>query len=99
MLSFLAESRVTYRDISADKKMMDIQTLDFIFPFFVLIYGALITVVLNIPKLEKIATEKFTVEIYNQLKAHRILALVCLFVGAFWSLQNIWAGSAPLFPF
>lgn len=81
------------------KKVMDIQTLDFIFPFFVLIYGALITVVLNIPQLEKLAAEKFTTDIYNQLKGHRILALVCLFVGAFWSLQNIWAGSGPVFPF
>jgi hypothetical protein len=62
-------------------------------------YGVLITTVFNLPQLEKLASEKFTAEIYNQLKAHRILALVCLFVGCFWSLQNIWAGSAPLFSF
>ncbi len=75
---------------------MDIQTLDFIFPFFVLTYGALITVVLNIPQLEKMASEKLTSAVYDQLQAHRILALVCLFVGALWSLQNLWAGSGAM---
>jgi len=79
--------------------MMDIHTLDFLFPFFVLGYGALITIVLNLPQLEKLAAEKFTQELYGQLKAHRVLALVCLCVGAAWSLQNIWAGAGPIFLF
>ena len=73
--------------------MMNLQFLDFIFPFFVLTYGVLVTVALNIPALEKLAQTRFPMEIYNQLRAHRTLALVCLIIGAIWSLQNIWSTS------
>ena len=76
---------------------MDIQTLDFFFPFFVFAYGALVTIALNIPALEKIANEKFPQELLAQLRGHRFLAGICLLIGTVWSLQNLWNGQAPLF--
>jgi hypothetical protein len=76
---------------------MDLQYLDFIFPFFVLAYGALLTFVLHIPALEKLAETRLPQNFNQQLQAHRVLALVCLVVGAFWSLQNIWSQNNPLF--
>ena len=69
---------------------MTYQELDFIFPFIVFGYGALMTFVLNSPFLLKIAEEKFTYELNQQMKAHRGLALICLLVGSIWSLQNLW---------
>jgi hypothetical protein len=78
---------------------MTIQTLDQIFPFVVFGYGAIVSLALHLPQLEKIAEQRFTQEIYQQMKTHRVLALVCLVIGALWSLQNIWAGAGPLFSF
>lgn len=70
---------------------MTYQELDFIFPFFVLAYGALLTFVLNSEKLMKIADQKFPQQLLNQMHGHRVLALICLVVGSLWSLQNLWA--------
>lgn len=69
---------------------MDIQTLDFLFPFFVLAYGFLVTCVLSWPQLVQLAEQRLPDQLLKQLMAHRVLALVCLVVGAFWSLQNLW---------
>ena len=69
---------------------MTYQELDFIFPFFVLAYGALLTFVLNVPALMKLAEERFPLPLLKQLNMHRGLALVCLVIGSIWSLQNIW---------
>ena len=76
--------------------MMTYQTLDFFFPLFVFAYGALVTIALNLPILDKLPLEKIPYEMIQQLKAHRVLALVCLFIGAVWSLQNLLIGSEPL---
>lgn len=64
--------------------------LDFLFPFFVLAYGALMTFVLNSPRLMRIAEERFPPPLLQQMNMHRSLGIVCLIVGALWSLQNIW---------
>lgn len=69
---------------------MTYKELDFIFPFIVLFYGALMTFVLNSPALMKIADQRFTPELRQQMRMHRGLALVSLVVGALWSLQNLW---------
>jgi len=76
---------------------MSLVFLDFIFPFFVLAYGALITFVLNVPALEKLSQQKLNQHMHNQLQLHRGIAMVCLVVGALWSLQNIWSQNNPLF--
>lgn len=70
--------------------MMSVHTLDLLFPYFVFAYGALVTLVLNIPFLVELAEHRLPSELGRQLLAHRWLALVCLVVGALWSLQNLW---------
>jgi hypothetical protein len=69
---------------------MTYKELDFIFPFVVLAYGALMTFVLNSPRLMQIAEEKFPTEMVQQMNMHRALGVVCLVVGGLWSLQNMW---------
>ena len=69
---------------------MTYQELDALFPFVVLTYGALLTFVLNSPKLMSLAEEKFPTQLVRQMNAHRILAIICLFVGGLWSLQSLW---------
>lgn len=64
--------------------------LDFIFPFVVFFYGALLTFVLNHSHLMAIAERKMPRPILDQMKAHRALAWFCLVIGFFWSLQNLW---------
>lgn len=69
---------------------MTYQELDFIFPFIVLGYGAIMTFTMNLEPLMKIAEQKFPPQLLQQMNAHRGLGVVCLVVGALWSLQNIW---------
>lgn len=69
---------------------MDYQTLDFYFPFLIFFYGLIMTFVLNTPVLIEIAEKKFPPRLLSQLKSHRFLGVVCLCLGTFWSLQNIW---------
>ena len=73
---------------------MTYKELDFLFPFFVLAYGALMTFVLNMPTLMRIAEEKFPQPLVQQMNMHRTLGVICLVLGALWSLQNIWFGAA-----
>jgi hypothetical protein len=67
-------------------------TLDYVFPFYVFFYGALITFVLHQPQLQRLAQERFPAELRQQMESHRALALLCLLVGGLWSLQNLWLG-------
>lgn len=64
--------------------------LDQIFPYVCFFYGAVMTVTLNVPALVRIADEKLPSPLAAQWKAHRVLGLICLFVGALWILQNLW---------
>jgi hypothetical protein len=63
--------------------------LDFIFPFVVLGYGVIMTVVLNSP-LSELAENRLPAAVYQQMQGHRALSVICLIVGGFWSLQNLW---------
>lgn len=67
---------------------MSIETLDFIFPFFVFCYGILVIFVIENKRLDKLARESFP-EIGATLRGHRNLAWTCFFVGGLWSLQNL----------
>lgn len=69
---------------------MSIQALDFYFPFFVMTYGLMVTVVLSLPTLVRLAEQRLSEPILRQLMGHRMLALVCLVCGGLWSLQNLW---------
>ncbi|MCC7403665.1 MAG: hypothetical protein IT288_04625 [Bdellovibrionales bacterium] len=64
--------------------------IDFIFPFVVFFYGALLTFVLSQPRLMTLAEERLPPAILSQMRAHRVLAWTSLVTGFFWSLQNLW---------
>ena len=68
---------------------MTIQELDFYFPFFVFLYGFIVSVPLNISSLMELAEKKFPQQMVQQLNAHRKLAMFCLYIGGLWSLQNL----------
>lgn len=70
--------------------MLPPDQLDLIFPFICFAYGAVMTVALNIPVLVRLADERLPRHLVAQWRAHRALAMVCLWVGALWSLQNLW---------
>lgn len=72
------------------EKLLNPYYLDYIFPFFVLAYGAIMTFVLNVPKLMELAEQRFPARLLQQMQTHRVLAICCLVVGGLWSLQNIW---------
>lgn len=48
------------------------------------------TVVLNSDRLNRLADERLPATLITQWRSHRAGALICLFVGAFWILQNLW---------
>ena len=66
------------------------ELLDKVFPYIVFYYGFIMTLFLNLPKVQKLAEKHVTPQLLKQMNAHRGLALICLFVGSVWSLQNIW---------
>ena len=76
---------------------MTIDKIDFYFPFFVLAYGFIMCMVLYSPLVsgglqERLKESGFELPraLYVQIKSHRVLGLICLIVGALWSLQNLW---------
>ncbi|MCM2353888.1 MAG: hypothetical protein NDI63_09770 [Pseudobdellovibrio sp.] len=66
-----------------------VSQIDFYFPFFVFFYGLVLTFVLEIPFFLKLAQEKMP-EYHAQFERHRQLAVISLYVGGLWSLQNLW---------
>jgi hypothetical protein len=74
----------------AEKNRVTPEKLDFIFPFLVFGYGAVMTLVLNTPALVELAEHRLPPEVAQQFKAHRGLGLICLVLGGLWSLQNLW---------
>lgn len=66
-----------------------ISEIDFYFPFFVFFYGLVLLIVLEIPALATLAKKRMP-EQYAQFEKHKKLALLSLFVGGLWSLQNMW---------
>jgi hypothetical protein len=75
---------------------MTIEKLDFIFPFVVFFYGAVMTLVLNHPAFMQLAEAKFPPQLLQQMRGHRTLGIICLVVGSIWTLQNLWFNN-PLF--
>lgn len=63
--------------------------LDLIFPFVVLGYGVLVTLVMSSTSLIERAERVFPDSVVHQLKANRQLAVICVVVGFFWSLQTL----------
>lgn len=63
--------------------------MDFYFPFVVFFYGLVVSFVLEIPTLVAIARKEMPSQ-YANLISHQKIAWVSLFVGGFWSLQNLW---------
>ena len=70
--------------------MIDIEYLDWIFPFIVLAYGVLMQLVLQVPVFQNLAKEQLPEVLQERLQLHRGLSWVCLIFGALWSMQNIW---------
>jgi hypothetical protein len=66
-----------------------IAALDFYFPFVVFFYGLAINFVLEVPHLVAIAQKRMPSQ-YATFEKHRKIAMLSLYVGGFWSLQNIW---------
>lgn len=66
------------------------ERLDFIFPLVVFAYGATMTLLLHTEFLMELAEQRFPTHLTQQLKTHRGLGLICLVVGTFWTLQNLW---------
>jgi hypothetical protein len=66
-----------------------ISNLDFYFPFLIFFYGLVISFVLEIPFLVQLARKEMPSQ-YATLERHRKLALISLYAGGLWSLQNIW---------
>jgi len=70
--------------------MMTPTELDLIFPYICFAYGALMTFALNVPSLARIADERLPAPLVAQWRGHRVLAMLCLMIGALWILQNLW---------
>ncbi len=69
---------------------MTYQQLDLIFPYFVFAYGAMVSFVLSSKPLMRIAEERLPGPLLSQFTGHRVLAMLCLWVGTLWILQNLW---------
>jgi len=66
-----------------------IALLDFYFPFIVFFYGLAINFVLEIPHLVALAQKRMPGQ-YSAFEKHRKIALMSLYIGGLWSLQNLW---------
>ena len=69
---------------------MNMAQLDQFFPYVVFIYGLIMTAVYHSAFLMNLARDKFNPSFYQRFQSHKLLGLVCLFVGGLWSLQNLW---------
>ena len=69
---------------------LDLVTLDFYFPFFVFLCGALMCFVAYNPKLISLAEKKMSPQFCQRLKTQKIFYVLCFVGGGLWSLQNWW---------
>ena len=69
---------------------MSIAELDRIFPYICFGYGAVMSFALNAPALVRIADERLPEQMVAQWRGNKGFAMICLFVGAIWILQNLW---------
>ena len=68
---------------------MNIQQLDYIFPFIVFFYG-LIYLFISESKVFAERAQDVMGTYHEKFVSHRPLAWISLFVGGLWSLQNLW---------
>ncbi len=66
-----------------------IATLDFYFPFIIFFYGLVLHLMLETPQLVALAQKKMPSQ-YATFQKHRPIAVLALYAGGLWSLQNIW---------
>ena len=63
--------------------------LDLYFPYVVLMYGLIMTLVTNVPGLREKASQAMNPELLHWFYGHKIIGSVCLYVGALWSIQRL----------
>ena len=63
--------------------------LDYYFPFLVFFYGLVILFVLEIPQLVALAKKEMPSHL-ESFERHRKLAIIFVWTGGLWSLQNLW---------
>ena len=66
-----------------------VQEIDLYFPYLVLIYGSIMTLVTQLPQLRQKADESMSTELVQWFYGHRVLGLICLAVGGLWTLQRL----------
>ncbi len=66
-----------------------INDLDLYFPYIVLFYGAVMTLVTNLPGLREKASEQMNPEMLHWFYSHQALGTICVFVGGLWSIQRL----------
>ena len=71
---------------------MTLKELDFYFPFVVFFYGAIMMLFHSLPTLRGLSEAHYPNELHQRPMATRPLAVISLFLGGFWSLQNLWIG-------
>lgn len=74
---------------------MTLTQLDYVFPFVVLVYGFVMTACLNSKWFVKTLEARMPQALSAQVLSHRTLGLVCLLVGALWSVQNLMLSEPP----
>lgn len=62
--------------------------LDLYFPYIVLFYGSIMTLLTNIPFLKRKVAPHLDHEVVQWFYGHQMLGAVCLFVGILWSFQR-----------
>lgn len=62
--------------------------LDFYFPYIVLFYGSIMTLMTNIPLLKQKLARYLDQEVLQWFYSHQTMGVVCLFVGSLWSFQR-----------
>lgn len=88
LLSAFLAKKIKFKNQFSDTFCM-IAELDFYFPFIVLLYGAIMSLVTHLPHLKEQANQSMSPELLQWFYGHRIMGNVCLFVGAMWSLQRL----------
>lgn len=69
---------------------MSYQEIDLIFPFVVFAYGIIMTFTLHNKFLMDLAHKKLPTQVQSLFTQHRVMGLVCFYVGGLWTLQNVW---------
>ncbi len=64
-------------------------TIDFYFPFIIFAYGSIMTFATHLPISRSKAEEVVHSEVLDWFYSHKILGVVCFFVGGLWSLQRL----------